>query len=198
MEFIRVIDWENLQHYKDRDPKWIKVYRGMLSNYNFNKLPDAAKGHLILIWLLAAQLNNQIPNDPAWIKEQIHSQESPDIECLVTAGFLECYEAADKPVQLRTESYAEKSRVEKRRTNREYDEKFEMFWKRFRGRWDGEEYVKDGKYNAWQVWQKLTEKEQRLAWAASSKTGKKFTVNASRWLEEKRFDDYGITLKPEE
>lgn len=112
MDYLKVVNWEKFQQYKDREPKWIKVYRSLLTKYEFNKLPDIAKGHLVLIWLLAAQLDNRIPNDAVWIKEQIHSQKKPDVKTLVSAGFLESYSEDGEAVQNCTDLYIEKSREE--------------------------------------------------------------------------------------
>ena len=53
MNYLRVKNWEKFQHYKDRTPPWIKLYRDLLNDYEFSCLQDASKAHLMLIWLLA-------------------------------------------------------------------------------------------------------------------------------------------------
>ena len=40
MEYLRIRNWENFQQYKDRDPKWIKLHRTLLEDYDFCKLSD--------------------------------------------------------------------------------------------------------------------------------------------------------------
>ena len=60
-------NYDQQQHYKDRGPTWIKLYNRLLDDYGFAQLPDAAKWHLIGIFLLASRHNNRIPADPAWL-----------------------------------------------------------------------------------------------------------------------------------
>ena len=71
MEYLKVKNWEQFQHYKDRSPPWIKLHRDLLRDYNFNCLQDASKLQLMLIWLLASQMDNKIPADAEYIKQQL-------------------------------------------------------------------------------------------------------------------------------
>jgi len=113
--YFEVVGWEKFQQYSDRDPKWIKLYRTLLDDYEYTKLPDAARSHLVGIWLLAARLNNKIPNDPAWIAKRIASTTKIDLETLQTLGFIALYNS----VQIRTDPsdppYQIVPREEKRR-----------------------------------------------------------------------------------
>ena len=59
--FFSVTNYDQQQHYKDRGPTWIKLYNRLLDDYGFAQLPDAAKWHLIGIFLLASRHNNRIP-----------------------------------------------------------------------------------------------------------------------------------------
>jgi len=96
MKYIRVKNWDKFQQYKDRNPKWIKVYRDLLDDYEFEKLSDTTQGHLIKIWLLAAKLDNKIVNDPQWIKKKISAKQNIDLEQLLTAGFIELYDSVQE------------------------------------------------------------------------------------------------------
>jgi hypothetical protein len=49
--YIIVPKWERFQHYKDRDPVWIKVYTKLLHDPAFMQLSLAARGLLVVIWL---------------------------------------------------------------------------------------------------------------------------------------------------
>src|SRR5262249_19540885 len=71
MEFFRVTNWDQYQHYKDRDPTWIKLYARLLDDYGFATLPDNSKWHLIGIFLLASKQGNRIPGDPRWVRKKI-------------------------------------------------------------------------------------------------------------------------------
>ena len=71
MEFFRVTNWDQYQHYKDRDPAWIKLYARLLDDYGFATLPDNSKWHLVGIFLLASKQGNRIPGDPRWVRKKI-------------------------------------------------------------------------------------------------------------------------------
>lgn len=73
VEYISVRNWDQFQHYKDRDPPWIRLYHRLLDDYEYTSLPDAAKAHLMGIFMLAARTENRIPNDPKWIGAKIGS-----------------------------------------------------------------------------------------------------------------------------
>ena len=89
VEFLFIPDWSKFQHYKDRNPPWIKLHSEQVSSYKFELLPDASKAHLILIWVLASQYENRIPFDHEWIAKKISATESIDLERLVSDGFLQ-------------------------------------------------------------------------------------------------------------
>src|SRR5262245_49354170 len=85
---LSVKNFDKFQHYKDRSPVWIKLYRSLLRDYEFARLPDAARGQLLLIWLLASETGNELPNDAAWIGRQINATEPVNLELLIRSGFL--------------------------------------------------------------------------------------------------------------
>lgn len=88
MKYLKIKNWENFQHYKDRCPPWIKLHRDLLRNYDFLCLQDASKLHLMLIWLLASQMDNRIPADSEFIKKQIGVTDDIDFKELINKGFL--------------------------------------------------------------------------------------------------------------
>ena len=40
---IVIVDWEKFQHYKNRNPPWIKLHTKLLRNYQFRMLSDEQK-----------------------------------------------------------------------------------------------------------------------------------------------------------
>ncbi len=48
-------NWNLFQHYKDRNPPWIKLHRDLLNNKDFMRLPLASKALAPLLWLLASE-----------------------------------------------------------------------------------------------------------------------------------------------
>lgn len=84
----------HFQHYRDRSPVWIKLYNAVMDDEAFLALPDAARGHLILIWLLASRRDNKLPHDAKAIARAIQSSGRVDLEKLIAAGFLLPYDPA--------------------------------------------------------------------------------------------------------
>lgn len=87
-QYLRVRNWENFQHYKDRRPPWIKLHVELTDDYLFAALTDVQKYHLIGVWLLAARTDNKIPNDPGWVAARIEAKSDVDLAALIEVGFL--------------------------------------------------------------------------------------------------------------
>ncbi len=103
-QVLSVKDWGRFQCYKDRSPTWIKFHLAVLDDYQFSRLPDAAKAHLLLIWLLAARCDNRIPYDAGWIAQRIGVEEKNlQIERLVEGGWLFVRTASDTRTEVRTD-----------------------------------------------------------------------------------------------
>ncbi len=83
-------------------------------------------------------------------------------------------------------------KVIKVRGQKDYTPEFEVFWKRFTGRWsvDKDRYVKVGKWEAFGEWRKLAIKQQEKASAVADKVSGKYTPDANRWLKRRLFDDF--------
>lgn len=84
-----VKNFTKFQHYRDRTPPWIKLYNELLDDYDFGRLQDASKLHLIMIWLLASRSDNVLPYDPEWVGKRINATEVVNLRVLVDAGFIE-------------------------------------------------------------------------------------------------------------
>lgn len=115
MRFLRVVNFDKWQHYKNRNPPWIKLYNGLLDNYEFAQLPDATKWHFIASTLLASRSNNKIPDDAAWVARMIGATEPVDIDALVSAGFLDRYDDASKTLAVRKQVAMPEGETEQRR-----------------------------------------------------------------------------------
>jgi hypothetical protein len=87
-KFFRIRNFERFQHYKDRNPPWIRLYGALWRDRAFFRLPDAVKAHLIGLFALAARLDNRIPDDPEWLAHELCASEPIDFGALVASGFL--------------------------------------------------------------------------------------------------------------
>jgi hypothetical protein len=88
MKTFSVKNFDRFQHYKDRNPPWIKLYNELLDDYEFGRLQDASKMHLVAIWLLASRSDNKLPYDPEWIGKRINATEPVNLDALAAAGFI--------------------------------------------------------------------------------------------------------------
>jgi hypothetical protein len=88
-QYVRVVNWETYQHYKDRNPPWIKLHNALLEDPAVAALSDAMKAHLFGVWLLASRLDNRIPADAGFIGKRINATVKVDLKVLISLGFLE-------------------------------------------------------------------------------------------------------------
>jgi hypothetical protein len=91
---LRIPNWERLQHYKDRNPIWIKAYVELLLDDEWSDLSDSSKGHLFGIWLLASKYAGKLPFKPKWIARQIGASADIDWLELSQSKFVALNEAA--------------------------------------------------------------------------------------------------------
>jgi len=88
VSYFRIRNFERFQHYKDRNPPWIRLYGALWRDRAFFRLPDAVKAHLIGLFALAARLENRIPDDPEWLAHELCASEPIDLVTLAASGFL--------------------------------------------------------------------------------------------------------------
>ena len=111
--YISVTDFAKTQHYKHRNPPWIRMYNSLLGDYAFSKLPDLAKLDYMLLCLLASQLDNKIPADLQWIKSRLDICHEPHVILLIERGFLDGDSAMLASCKQSAPTETEQSRVEK-------------------------------------------------------------------------------------
>lgn len=87
-EYLSVSGFDELRHYKDRAMIWIKIHLTLLDDYRYLKLPDDAKAHLINLMLLAARRGNRLPNDAAFLAQQIGANTPIQLDVLLESKFL--------------------------------------------------------------------------------------------------------------
>ncbi len=52
---MRIKNWNNFQHFKDRRPPWIKLHRDILEQRDINAISDRSFRVLVGLWLLASE-----------------------------------------------------------------------------------------------------------------------------------------------
>lgn len=58
---MRIKNWDRFQHFKDRKPIWIKLYRDLLDDLNWHNLDPKLAKALVMIWLIASEERGQLP-----------------------------------------------------------------------------------------------------------------------------------------
>lgn len=59
---IRVKSWSKFQHFKDRRPPWIKLYRDVLDDIEWHELDPIAAKCLVMLWLIASENDGVLPD----------------------------------------------------------------------------------------------------------------------------------------
>lgn len=119
--FYEVANWREYQHYKDRNPPWIKLHFALLSSETWVSLDDAGRVLAVACMLLASRNEGRVPADPAYIKRVAYLSDLPNFKPLVNSGFLIDAsglqaDASTKQADARPEE--RRDREEKRQTTR--------------------------------------------------------------------------------
>lgn len=196
---LLVKNWTEFQHYKDRNPPWIKLHRSLLDDYDFARLPDASKAHLMLLWLFASQNGGKIPEDAKFLQRKLGLEKPPDLKAFVNQRLLIPEQDASKPLSdceqcaSDVQALARSQESEKRRGETErVREQFDAFWLSYPR--------KVAKPDAERAWKKLSlpdgEFERIMSALEVHKGCRKWRENdgefiphPATWLNQRRFDD---------
>ncbi|AYD02218.1 hypothetical protein [Neorhizobium sp. NCHU2750] len=96
---LKVRNWEQFQHYKDRNPPWIKLHFALLASEDWVSVDDASKLLAVVCMLVASRNNGFVPNNPAYLKRVAYLDATPNLEPLISCGFLENTLADARPAQ---------------------------------------------------------------------------------------------------
>jgi len=78
---IKIKNWSRFQHFKDRRPPWIKLYRDLLDDKDWHRLDPTAAKMLVSLWLLASENEGELPSVDD-IAFRLRMDESKVRECL--------------------------------------------------------------------------------------------------------------------
>ena len=101
--WITVPNWERFQHYKDRNPTWIKLYTELNSRVEWLSLTWQQRGVLVTIWAEFARAHGTIRvSDVSRLCHQ--PLRTRHLEALADAGFIEI--AASRPASTAASPHA--------------------------------------------------------------------------------------------
>ena len=191
---ISMRGWEKHQHYKNRNPPWIKIHKDLLNDYDFSCLQTASKAHVVLMWVLASQMDNRIPADAKWIASRIGcDKDKIDIKGLIAHGFIR--DDSNVLADCKQSAIAE--------TETELETETEHWSKAF-DRWWSEYPKKVGKKPCRAIWKRIKpdadgliyDVKQRIEMDDQWRRG--FIPNPQTYLNQERWQDEIIQAKPSE
>lgn len=59
---MNIKGWKKFQHFKDRRPPWIKLYRDLLDDPEWHELDAEAAKALVMLWLIASENDGALPD----------------------------------------------------------------------------------------------------------------------------------------
>ena len=92
MEYISICEWNKFQHYKHRNPPWVKLYTKILDDDEFHFLSDGSKLLFMSLLVFASRRKNKVRYDLDWLQRKlpINAPISREmIDQLVKARFVE-------------------------------------------------------------------------------------------------------------
>ena len=113
---MRIKNWNKFQHFKDRKPIWIKLYRDLLDDLNWHELDGKSAKALVMIWLIASEDCGQLPDTKSLaFRLRMSEKDTKDIVTRLSAwleqddinGISEGYQD-DMPEKRREETEKEK------------------------------------------------------------------------------------------
>jgi hypothetical protein len=89
-EWISVVGWDDFQHYKDRNPLWIKVYTRLLGDDAYLDLSEHRALMLHRLWLEYARTGCALRVDTARLSRRLSVKVTrSDLDSLNHAGFID-------------------------------------------------------------------------------------------------------------
>ncbi len=90
VEWIVIPNWEKFQHYKDRNPAWIKNYPQLLSDEAYLSLSFHQRGVLHGIWMEYARAHRRLPDGTPTVSRRLGGRvTTATLQALEQAGFIE-------------------------------------------------------------------------------------------------------------
>jgi hypothetical protein len=90
---LRIRNWSRFQHYKDRNPPWIKLHAEVFTSQDWVALDDTSKALMLICMVVAAKHDGCVPDDPDYIKRVAYLSKRPNLKPLIDCGFLEIPQA---------------------------------------------------------------------------------------------------------
>ena len=140
MKHIHIKNWKRFQHYRDRNPKWIKLHLSILDDYEFQTLTPTQQLVLIKLWLLSARSAGRLPVDSAWLARNLHIDYraiAAALPALETNNFITLSDKSASqsvPKRSRPTSLETDNKRERKEKDTGYSAEFEKAWQAYPSR----------------------------------------------------------------
>jgi len=104
MTGYRIRNWKEYQHYRDRNPPWIKLHYEVMTSRDWVSLDDASRVLAVASMLIASRHDGMIPDDPEYVKRVAYLNSTPDFRPLLKCGFLVSEGCQEPPQSPETET----------------------------------------------------------------------------------------------
>lgn len=135
MARLTIPGWSDFQHYKDRNPAWIKLHKRLLDNFDFHCLPVASRALAPMLWLLASESNegsiDYASNKLAFRLRMDIGDFEEALKPLISASFVELDQSDSVALaERKQESIPEREEETQGKTEseKEYSGDFENCW----------------------------------------------------------------------
>jgi hypothetical protein len=198
---FKIKNWSKFQHFKDRRPPWIKLYRDLLDDIDWHELDPLAAKCLVMIWLIASEDDGRLPDlkklafrlrlpenqIKSIVSKLSHWLEQDDITMIS-----ERYQDDLPETERETEKEREKETdISPKQVRTSYSKEFELFW-------DG--YPRDSnmsKKEAFSAWKRISDEDRKKAteavphFSAYCKANPDYRpIHAVRFLTKARWEGF--------
>jgi hypothetical protein len=78
---MKIKNWSKFQHFKDRKPPWVKLYRDVLDDMEWYELDPLASKVLVMCWLIASEDEGRLPSAKT-LAFRLRMSEKQTLDCL--------------------------------------------------------------------------------------------------------------------
>jgi hypothetical protein len=178
-------NWSNFQHYKDRNPPWIKLHKNQLDKPAFMSLSLASVGLANMLWLLASETKDGVFDASmehlTFRLRKTEREIKTNLKVLIDKGF---FIVASGVLADDTKSCSEgEGETEGEKRQKELESCFESLWKQYPKK-DG---LKDAKRHFFASVKSKQDEEQIILalnnyCAIVQDTERKYIKNGSTWF----------------
>jgi hypothetical protein len=79
---MKIKNWSKFQHFKDRRPPWIKLYRDLLDDMQWHELDPLSSKVLVTLWLLASEDQDGCLPDTKTLAWRMRMTEKQVLDCI--------------------------------------------------------------------------------------------------------------------